>query len=220
MTEIAEQGALAQVVRQGRRGAGRRPGAGRAGAAANGPKAASPSHTGAVPGPPDPNQVDTWIAVHADNTASVYTGRVEMGQGSLNGLLMIAGEELDMELSQLKFVTADSSVTPDTGHTVGSSSITSAGPQVRAGAAAAKQALLEARLDEPRRPGREPDRQGRASSRAAARPSPTAQLLGDKVFNTPMTAPTLNPGQGIAKPVERSTSSSARARRGSTSRPR
>src|SRR5581483_624566 len=106
------------------------------------PKAASPSHIGGVAGPPDPSQIDTWIAIHADNTASIYTGRVNLGQGTPNGLLMIAGEELDMDLGQLTFVEADSNVTPDTGNTVGSSSITSAGPRVRAGAASAKQVLL------------------------------------------------------------------------------
>src|SRR5262249_50341814 len=30
---------------------------------------------GDVAGPPDPNTVDTWIAIHADNTASVYFGK-------------------------------------------------------------------------------------------------------------------------------------------------
>src|SRR4029079_14292479 len=88
------------------------------------------------------NQIDTWLAIHSDNTASIYRGRVNLGQGTPNGLLMIAGEELDMDLNQLTFVEADSNVTPDTGNTVGSSSITSAGPRVRAGAASAKQLLL------------------------------------------------------------------------------
>jgi len=35
----------------------------------NYPNAASPTHTGFQPGPPDPNQTDTWIAIHSDNTA-------------------------------------------------------------------------------------------------------------------------------------------------------
>ena len=46
----------------------------------------------------DLNQVDSWIAIHADNTASIKTGRVELGQGSSTGLLMIAAEELDMDV--------------------------------------------------------------------------------------------------------------------------
>ena len=44
-----------------------------------GPAAAA---RGDVAGPPDPNTVDTWIAIHADNTASVYFGKCELGQGN------------------------------------------------------------------------------------------------------------------------------------------
>src|SRR5262249_21282497 len=48
---------------------------------------------GDVAGPPDPNAIDSWIAVHADNTATVYLGKGEFGQGNTTGLLQIAGEE-------------------------------------------------------------------------------------------------------------------------------
>ena len=77
-------------------------------------------HTGLNPGPLDLNQVDSFIAIHSDNTASVYSGRVDLGQGTPTGLLMIIGEELDMDLGQLKFIPSDTNVTPDTGVTVGS----------------------------------------------------------------------------------------------------
>jgi CO/xanthine dehydrogenase Mo-binding subunit len=93
-------------------------------------------------GPYDPEQIDSWLIVHADNTASVKLGKVELGQGSSTGLLMIAGEELDMDLSQLKMIPNDTNVTPDQGITAGSSAIQGGGKQTRAAAAAAKQALL------------------------------------------------------------------------------
>ena len=93
-------------------------------------------------GPFDTSQVDTWIAVHADNTASIKTGRIELGQGSSTGLLMIAGEELSMDMSQLIHVRHDTNVTPDTGETSASNSITLAGPAIRAAAASAHQALV------------------------------------------------------------------------------
>ena len=57
---------------------------------------------GDVAGPPDPNAIDSWIAVHADNTATIYLGKCELGQGNTTGLLQIAGEELDLDMSQLK----------------------------------------------------------------------------------------------------------------------
>ena len=63
------------------------------------------------------------------------TGGIRQGTGSDTCLLMIAGEELDMALSQLEFVVADTAVTPDTGSHGASNTIASAGPSVRAAAA-------------------------------------------------------------------------------------
>jgi len=97
---------------------------------------------GDVAGPPDPNAIDSWIAVHADNTATVYLGKGEFGQGNTTGLLQIAGEELDLDMSQLRWVQLDTNVSPNQGATTSSSSIHRGGPQVRAAAAEARQALL------------------------------------------------------------------------------
>jgi CO/xanthine dehydrogenase Mo-binding subunit len=104
--------------------------------------ASAAAHRGDVAGPPDPDQVDSWLEIHPDNTATVYFGKVELGQGSPTALLQIAGEELDLEMSQLKMVRHDTNVTPDQGSTSGSSAIRRGGPQVRQAAAAARQALL------------------------------------------------------------------------------
>jgi nicotinate dehydrogenase subunit B len=41
---------------------------------------------GDVAGSPDPHAIDSWIAVHADNTATVYLGKGEFGQGNTTGL--------------------------------------------------------------------------------------------------------------------------------------
>src|SRR5580700_3880112 len=97
---------------------------------------------GDVAGPPDPNAIDTWIAIHADNTATLYFGKCELGQGNTTGLLQIAGEELDLDMSQLSAVRLDTNVTPNQGATSSSSSIERGGPQVRAAAAEARLALL------------------------------------------------------------------------------
>jgi len=97
---------------------------------------------GDVAGPPDPNAVDTWIAVHADNTATVYFGKCELGQGNTTGMLQIAAEELDLAMSQISAARLDTHVTPDQGATSSSSSIERGGPQLRAAAAEARRALL------------------------------------------------------------------------------
>jgi nicotinate dehydrogenase subunit B len=97
----------------------------------------------AVPGPPDAKAIDTWLAIHADNTATIFIGFAELGQGNSTALLQIAAEELDLDMSQLKTVRLDTSITPNQGGTYSSASIQRGGPQVRTAAAEARQALLQ-----------------------------------------------------------------------------
>ena len=98
---------------------------------------------GRTPGPPDAKQIDTWLAIHADNTATIYLGFAELGQGNSTALPQIAAEELDMDMSQLRTVPLDTNVTPNQGGTYSSASINRGGPQVRAAAAEARAALLK-----------------------------------------------------------------------------
>jgi nicotinate dehydrogenase subunit B len=91
---------------------------------------------------PDPAMLDSWIAVHADNTATIFIGKVELGQGTTTGMLQIAGEELDLDIGQLKAAPVDTEVTPNQGPAVASLSIMDNGPQLRAASAEARQALL------------------------------------------------------------------------------
>ena len=97
-----------------------------------------------VPGPdqPDPNQLDTWLAIHADNTATIFFGFVELGQGASTALLQIAADELDLEMSQVKTVRVETHVTPNQGGTVAGSAIMRGGPRIRAAAAEARLTLL------------------------------------------------------------------------------
>lgn len=93
-------------------------------------------------GPPDAEQIDSWIAIHADNTATIYIGFAELGQGCSTALLQIAAEELDLGMSQVKTVGLDTHVTPNQGGTYSSSAMRRGGPQVQRAAAEARQALL------------------------------------------------------------------------------
>ena len=120
---------------------------------------------GAVAGPPDAQQIDTWLAIHADNTATVYIGFAELGQGTSTALLQIAAEELDLDMSQIKTVRLDTNVTPNQGGTYSSASIARGGPQVRTAAAEARLALLGMASKRLERSGREPHACRRASCR-------------------------------------------------------
>ncbi len=93
-------------------------------------------------GPFDSQQIDSWLSIHADNTATVKLGMVELGQGSPTGLLMVAAEELNMDFTQMKMLSNDTDVTPNQGGTYGSQALQVGGKQTRAAAAAAYQALL------------------------------------------------------------------------------
>jgi CO/xanthine dehydrogenase Mo-binding subunit len=110
--------------------------------AALGAKAQAADSPYASNGPYNHFQVDSWIRIHADNTASVMSGNMEIGQGSTTALLQIAGEELDMAIAQLRFLNPDTNLTPQARSTTSSSAIRSMGPAVRAAAATARQALL------------------------------------------------------------------------------
>src|SRR5436853_3199838 len=106
------------------------------------PTGAALGARGDVAAPFDMNAIDTWIAIHADNTATVYIGKGEFGQGNTTGLLQIAAEELDLDMSQVRSVQLDTNVVPNQGATTSSSSIERGGPQSRAAAAEARRALL------------------------------------------------------------------------------
>jgi CO/xanthine dehydrogenase Mo-binding subunit len=150
--------------------------------------------------PYDPHQIDSFIAIHADNTASLKSGRIEIGQGTSTGLLMVAAEELNLGLAQMRWVNVDTNVTPDTGGTYGSSSIKTASPLVRAAAAYAQQSLLgmaSAKLGVPV-----------ASLTVSAgvisgggQSVKYGDLIGDRLFNVAMGATTLTQFQSPAKPT-------------------
>ena len=95
------------------------------------------------PDQPDPKRLDTWIAIHADNTATIFIGFVELGQGCSTALLQLAAEELDLDMSQVKSVRLESHTMPNQGGTVASASIARGGPRIRSAAAEARQALLK-----------------------------------------------------------------------------
>jgi CO/xanthine dehydrogenase Mo-binding subunit len=160
-------------------------------------RAASPFSSA---GPPDPVQADSYLAIHADNTASVKSGRVELGQGSTTGLLLLVAEELDMDVDQLAFVRHDTDVTPNTGGTFGSSSIAIAGQMLRSACGAARQTLLSlasARLGVP--VGSLSVSSGVVSG-GGARVS-YGELVGGRLLSVALPAPLLRPGAPPSKPV-------------------
>ena len=110
--------------------------------AANYPSAPSPSHTGAVPGPPDATQIDSWLQVNPDNTVTIFPAWSELGQGTPTSVNMIAAEELGLSMEQVSAAPLDTFVS-NAGFTAGSSSTpTAMGTTSMRGAAAAARTML------------------------------------------------------------------------------
>ncbi len=113
--------------------------AGPAGAAESSPAdAAQPSLT-----PPPAGKLYAWLAVHPDNSATLFTGKVETGTGVQTALAQIAAEELDLPFDRLDVVMGTTSKTVDQGPSYGSMTVRYAGPQIRQAGAAGRQALLD-----------------------------------------------------------------------------
>jgi nicotinate dehydrogenase subunit B len=148
--------------------------------------------------PLDLKQIDTWLAIHADNTATIYFGYVELGQGSTTSLLQVAAEELDLDMSQVSAVRHDTSVTPNQGGTYSSSAIQRGSPAIRTAAAEARMALLDMaskKLDAPAE-SLTVDK-GVVSTRFSTKTVTYGALIGDKRFDLAITGKAL-----VKKPSE------------------
>ena len=145
---------------------------------------ASGSQRGLVSGPPDPGEVDSYIAIHPDNTATLYTGYVELGQGGPTALRQVAAEELDLDMDQVKDVRVDTFVSTN-GFTAASRTAAIGGTETRAAAAEARRVLLEMASERLKTPVRDLTvARGVVSVRNDPQRSVTyADLVGGKSFN-------------------------------------
>ncbi|MGB7540396.1 MAG: molybdopterin cofactor-binding domain-containing protein, partial [Burkholderiales bacterium] len=76
-------------------------------------------------------RLSQWLRINRDSTVSVYSGKVEIGQGILTALAQIAAEELDVDPARIRMVAADTARSPDEGVTSGSLSIQDSGTALR-----------------------------------------------------------------------------------------
>jgi CO/xanthine dehydrogenase Mo-binding subunit len=67
--------------------------------------------------------LDRWVRFNPDRSVTVYSGKVELGQGIVTAIAQVAAEELDVAPAQLHIVPGDTRVSPDEWYTAGSQSI-------------------------------------------------------------------------------------------------
>ncbi len=87
--------------------------------------------------------LDAWIRINADGTITLYTGKVELGQGLRTAIARIGAEELDVALDRVRVQTADTAHGLNELFTAGSGSMEESGAAMRVVAADARQHLLE-----------------------------------------------------------------------------
>ncbi|HEX5326188.1 MAG TPA: molybdopterin cofactor-binding domain-containing protein, partial [Acetobacteraceae bacterium] len=99
-----------------------------------GPTDIAAAATGAAPGAgrslasPPAGKLYAWLAVHPDNTVTLFTGKVETGTGVQIALAQFAAEELDFPIDRLNVVMGTTSETVDQGPSYGSMTVRYAGP--------------------------------------------------------------------------------------------
>ena len=91
----------------------------------------------------NPN-LNAWIRIAPDGTITVFTGRVEIGQGCLTAMRQIAAEELEMSPAGISLVSGDTALTPNEGVTSGSFAIKQGGAALGHACADARATLIAA----------------------------------------------------------------------------
>src|SRR5215831_3614556 len=76
-------------------------------------------------------RLDRWVRFNADRTVTVFSGKVELGQGIETAIVQMAADELDVALERLSLVAGDTRQSPDEWYTAGSQSIEVGGMAIR-----------------------------------------------------------------------------------------
>ena len=106
--------------------------------------AQSPAPLGAGPYPDrDFRQLDSWVAIHEDTTATFYVGKTDLGQGTGTAFRQIMADELDLAWDKTTVVMGNTDVTVDQGGSGGSDALQTDGWPMRRGAAEARRVLLD-----------------------------------------------------------------------------
>jgi nicotinate dehydrogenase subunit B len=91
----------------------------------------------------DFKQLDSWIVIRPDNTATFYVGKTDLGQGTGTAFRQMMADELDMPYNSTSLVMGNTDNTVDQGGSGGSDGVQVDGWPMRRVAAEARRVLLE-----------------------------------------------------------------------------
>ena len=100
-----------------------------------------------------PADFNAYLRIAGDGRVTIYSGKIEMGQGVVTSLAQMAADELAVSLDSIDMVMGDTALCPFDNGTYGSMSTRFFGPALRAAAAEAKVvlvALASERLEKPK----------------------------------------------------------------------
>ena len=159
---------------------------------------------------PDPDflQLDSWIVIRPDNTATFFVGKTDLGQGTGTAFRQIMSDELDIAFENTTCVMGSTDITVDQGGSGGSDALQTDGYPMRRVAAEARRVLLDMAAEYFGVPvtalavsdGVVSTRQGDTAGKQIT----YGQLIGGKKFNVTLTGRNIDATTGRAplKPVQ------------------
>ncbi len=156
--------------------------------------------TGPYPDP-DFRQLDSWVVIHEDSTATFYVGKTDLGQGTGTAFRQLMCDELDIAYDKTSLVMGSTDLTPDQGGSGGSDAIQTDGWPMRRVSAEARRVLLEMASE---RFGVPVDQLNVSEAVISLRSNPSmsvtyGELVGGRRFNVALTGARVNDTTGIAK---------------------
>ena len=88
--------------------------------------------------------LNAWLRIDPNGTVTIFSGKIELGQGVGTALAQIAADELDVDMKRIEMIHGDTALTPNEGQTAGSQSMQDSGTAVRFACAEAREMLLAA----------------------------------------------------------------------------
>jgi nicotinate dehydrogenase subunit B len=149
----------------------------------------------------DFHQLDSWIVIHADNTATFYVGKTDLGQGTGTGFRQLMSDELDIAFEKTACIMGSTQNTVDQGGSGGSTAMERDSWPMRRAAAEARRVLLEmasTRLSTP------VDQLSVSNGVITVKADPSkrvtyGELIAGKKFNVALTGTNVNAVTGVAK---------------------
>jgi nicotinate dehydrogenase subunit B len=90
-----------------------------------------------------PKELGAWLHINEAGEVTAFSGKVEIGQNARTSLSQAVAEELRLPIAAIRFVMADTDLTPFDAGTFGSGTTPRMAPQLRRVAASARELLID-----------------------------------------------------------------------------